>query len=133
MIYDDIMKIWRKRLTQSMNYLINYEAVYSSAPDTPGLLKSDGKSIHHPSNFPILPLSSNLFIYQVRVKPGPSRVSDSPVFVENVIYETFIVMTKLRWNFSALISWGEKKMEVCPFYKISIFYTHSLSSRKAME
>ena len=32
----------------------------------------------------------NLFIYQAReVYPGPSRVSDSPVSAENVIYEAF--------------------------------------------
>ena len=32
------MKIWRKRLTQRMNELINYKAVYRTAPATPCLL-----------------------------------------------------------------------------------------------
>ena len=36
---------------------------------------------------------SNLFIYQARGGwPGPSRVSDSPVSAENVIYEAFVLM-----------------------------------------
>ena len=47
-------------------------------------------------------LATNLFIYQARVWPGPSRVSDSPGSAENVIYETFVVRRK--WHFSALIS-----------------------------
>ena len=37
MIYD-IMKIWRKRLTHSLTDLMNDEAVYRTAPATPGLL-----------------------------------------------------------------------------------------------
>ena len=37
MIYD-IMKIWRKRLTHSLTELINEEAVYRTAPATPGLI-----------------------------------------------------------------------------------------------
>ena len=32
------MKIWRKRLTQSVSQSVNYEAVYRTAPATPGLL-----------------------------------------------------------------------------------------------
>ena len=36
-IYDN-MKIWRKRLTDWMNQWINHEAVYRTAPATPGLL-----------------------------------------------------------------------------------------------
>ena len=32
------MKIWRKRLTELMNQLMNDEAVYGTAPATPGLL-----------------------------------------------------------------------------------------------
>ena len=32
------MKIWRKRLTESMNESMNHEAVYRAAPATPGLL-----------------------------------------------------------------------------------------------
>ena len=35
----DIMKIWRKRLTDLINEWINEEAVYRIAPGTPGLLK----------------------------------------------------------------------------------------------
>ena len=34
------MKIWRKRLTDSLNQLISDEAVYRTAPATPGLLKT---------------------------------------------------------------------------------------------
>ena len=37
MIYD-IMKIWRKKLTDSVNQSMNDEAVYRTAPATPGLL-----------------------------------------------------------------------------------------------
>ena len=32
----------------------------------------------------------NLFIYQAIVQPGASRISDSPVSAENVIYEAFV-------------------------------------------
>ena len=32
------MKIWRKRVTESVNYLINDEAVNRTDPATPGLL-----------------------------------------------------------------------------------------------
>ena len=35
----DIMKIWRKRMTDSLNELMNGKAVYRTAPATPGLLK----------------------------------------------------------------------------------------------
>ena len=37
MIYD-ILKIWRKRIADLINELINDEAVYRTAPATPGLL-----------------------------------------------------------------------------------------------
>ena len=43
------------------------------------------------------PGGSNLFIYQARGgTPGPSRVSDSPVSAENVVYEAFVLMGELR-------------------------------------
>ena len=42
-------------------------------------------------------------------------------------------MAELRWHFSALLSWRKRKVETCPFYIISSFSTHSLSSRKAMK
>ena len=32
------MKIWRKRVTESVSQLMNHEAVYRTAPATPGLL-----------------------------------------------------------------------------------------------
>ena len=35
-----IMKIWRKRMNRLINQLINDEAVYRTAPATPGLLKT---------------------------------------------------------------------------------------------
>ena len=35
----DIMKIWRKRLTELINQLMSDEAVCRTAPATPGLLK----------------------------------------------------------------------------------------------
>ena len=35
----DVMNIWRKRVTESVNELINYEAFYRTAPATQGLLK----------------------------------------------------------------------------------------------
>ena len=51
-----------------------------------------------------LSMSFNMFIYQARgVWPGPSRFSDSPVSAENVIYEAFVLMGKLRWTFSPLV------------------------------
>ena len=34
------MKIWRKRLTYWLNEWINHEAVYRTAPATPGLLNT---------------------------------------------------------------------------------------------
>ena len=37
LIYD-IMKIWRKKLTDSLNQWINDKAVYRTTPATPGLL-----------------------------------------------------------------------------------------------
>ena len=33
-----VMNIWMKRVTESVNQLINDEAVYRTAPATPGLL-----------------------------------------------------------------------------------------------
>ena len=38
-IYDN-MKIWRERLTELINELMNDEAVYRTAPATPGLLNN---------------------------------------------------------------------------------------------
>ena len=39
----------------------------------------------------------NLFIYQARGdQPGPSRVSDSPVSSENVIYKAIVLMGE-KW------------------------------------
>ena len=34
----DVLKIWRKRIAQSVNQLINHEAVCKTASATPGLL-----------------------------------------------------------------------------------------------
>ena len=40
--------------------------------------------------------TNNVFIYQARgVQPGPSRVSESPVSAENIIYEAFFGGGKL--------------------------------------
>ena len=47
--------------------------------------------------------SCNLVVFSL------SWVSDSPVSAENVIYETSVEMRKLRWHFSALLSWGKHK------------------------
>ena len=33
--------------------------------------------------------------------PGPSRVSDSPVLAETVVYESFVVIVDLGWGFFA--------------------------------
>ena len=41
------MKIWRKRLTYWLNELINYEAVYRTAPATPGLLNIQPDNISY--------------------------------------------------------------------------------------
>ena len=41
----DIMKIWRKRLTYSLTHSLNDEAVYRTAPATPGLLIMEGKTL----------------------------------------------------------------------------------------
>ena len=37
----DISKMWRKRITLSVNQLINAKGVYRTAPSTPGLLNSE--------------------------------------------------------------------------------------------
>jgi hypothetical protein len=37
-----------------------------------------------------------LFTRMDRVYPGPSRVFDSPVSAENVIYEDFVLMGELK-------------------------------------
>ena len=58
--------------------------------------------------FQWLSLIPSLFIYQARFKPGPSRFSDRPVCAENVIYETFVVMRKLR-SISLHCFHGEKQ------------------------
>ena len=40
---------------------------------------------------------ANLFFTWLdRVQPGPSRVSDSPVSAENVLYEDFVLIGELR-------------------------------------
>ena len=44
----------------------------------------------------------NLFIYQDRVQPDPSRVSDSSVYAETVISEVFVLMGEIGWCFSPL-------------------------------
>ena len=51
--------------------------------------------------------TSNLFIYQARVQPGPSRVSDSPVSAETLIYEAFVLIWEIGEGFSLLISWSK--------------------------
>ena len=43
-----------------------------------------------------------LFTRLDRVYPGFSRVSDSPLSAENVIYEDFVLMGELRQSISAL-------------------------------
>ena len=40
----DIMNIWRKRLTESVNQLMCNEAVCRTAPATPGLLNKKGRT-----------------------------------------------------------------------------------------
>ena len=37
---NDVLKVWRKRITELINESINYEGVYRTAPATPGLLNS---------------------------------------------------------------------------------------------
>ena len=65
---------------------------------------------------------SNLFIYQARVQPGPSRVSDSPVSAENVIYEAFVLMGELRWTFSYLLQqWRKIKVQISPLVILLVF------------
>ena len=49
MIYD-IIKIWRKRLTDSVNESVNDEAVYRTAPATPGLLNTTIRLSHNAVN-----------------------------------------------------------------------------------
>ena len=70
-----------------------------------------------------LPHRCNLFIYQARVYPGPSRVSDSPVSAEIVIYETFVQMRKLRWHFSASLSLGGKSGDMSILHHSKLLYT----------
>ena len=42
-------------------------------------------------------------------KPGPSRLSDSPVSAGNVFYEAFVLMGELRWSFSSMLSLSSRK------------------------
>ena len=62
-----------------------------------------------------------------------SRVSDSPVSAENVIYEAFVVMGELGWAYSAFHAWKKGKVETCPFFIFPSFSTHSLSTWKSMK
>ena len=39
---------------------------------------------------------------------GPSRISDSSVSAENVIYEAFVLLRKLSWIFSSWLQWRKK-------------------------
>ena len=56
----------------------------------------------------------NLFIYQtIGGYPGPSRVSDSPVFAENVIYEAFVLFVGNWLVLPLLPSW--RKGEVLEY------------------
>ena len=58
----------------------------------------------------------NLFIYQARAEPGPSRVSDSPVSAETVIYEAFVLIGEIGYCLSLLISWSNGnvwRLEFC--------------------
>ena len=41
---------------------------------------------------------------------GPSRVSDSSVPAETVVYETIVVMGELGWDFSVLPAWRKGKV-----------------------
>ena len=50
---------------------------------------------------------NNLFIYQARVWPGPSRVSNSPVSAGNVICEAFVLMG-VNWLMLYSISFLEE-------------------------
>ena len=44
------------------------------------------------------PLAQLVYLPGQRVQPGPSRVSDSPVSAEIVVYEAFVVMGDLLFN-----------------------------------
>ena len=75
--------------------------------------------------------STCLFTRLDRVYPGPSRVSDSPVSAENIIYEDFVLMGELRWSFSALLQWRKKSGKKSIFHPFS-FVILPLSFREAL-
>ena len=63
--------------------------------------------IHKQTNATYILLISHTSSYYINLF---SLVSDSPVSIENIIYETFVVMGELRWYFSALIVWRTGKL-----------------------
>ena len=77
--------------------------------------------------------TGNLVIHQARgVQPGPSRVSDSPVSAECIIYEASVLMGELICSFFSLLQREEKSkdMSIC---HPSSFLILPLSSRKALK
>ena len=76
------------------------------------------------------PPHSNSFIYQAA---SPSRVFDSPVSAENVIFEAFVLMGELGWSFSSLLQKRRKKSEDKSSCHPSSFSILPLSSRKAVK
>ena len=46
---------------------------------------------------------------------GTSRVCDSPVSAESVIYEAFLSMGKLIWTFSSSLQWRKRKVKMSTF------------------
>ena len=63
-----------------------------------------------------------------RVEPGPS--SPSQVSAENIIYEDFVLIGDLRWNFSALLQWRKKKVETSEFFILSALWYFPFPSAK---
>ena len=57
------------------------------------------------------PLAQLVYLSGQRVQPGPSRVSDSQVSAETVLYEAFVVMVKLQWDFSQKKIWRKEDLQ----------------------
>ena len=76
--------------SSSCSLVAGTAGLFQGTPPSSSLLPPPGLNTSTPS-------SSNLFIYQARgVQPGSSRVSDSPVSSENIVYEAFVLMGELR-------------------------------------
>ena len=64
-----------------------------------------------------------------RLESLASRVSDSPLSAENVIYEAFVVMVEIRCSFSLMLAWRKGKVDTSSSVIIAIFSIFSFPPR----